>query len=398
MVKSNQNSQQLAPHYLFPEIQRRVQELEQSGVSQRLISLGVGDTTHPIPKRITEKMSEAAHLLSTAEGYIGYGPEQGSLRLRKLISETFYAGKITPEEIFISDGAKCDIGRLLHLFHPNLTVAVQDPTYPVYVDSSVLSGHAKKILYLPCGPENGFFPNLKSCESVDLIYFCSPNNPTGSVATKEQLEHLIHFALERRAVILFDSAYAFFIKDKNLPFSVYSIPNAKKVVIEIHSFSKLAGFSGLRLGWTVVPKEMVLEDGAPAHCAWKRLTTTFFNGASSLSQAGGIAALSSEGLQELKQIRDFYLENALLIKETFKSLGLPAYGGMNSPYVWVDFSPKKSWDAFEDVLYQSGVISVPGRGFGPGGEGYLRFSAFAKRENVLEALARLTEYLCAATF
>lgn len=390
MVKKNPNFSKLPPSYLFPEIQRKKQAYIEQYPDKNVISLGIGDTTQPISSYITKEISQKALGLSTLEGYTGYGPEQGCQVLRKMIADTFYRGIINPDEIFVSDGAKCDTGRLLNIFNSDLTIAVQDPTYPVYVDTSVITGLTNNIIYMPCLAENNFFPNLENIEHVDLIFFCSPNNPTGTVATRKQLEQLVAFALDRKAFILFDSAYSFFIKDENLPLSIYEIEGANKVAIEISSFSKIAGFTGLRLGWTVVPKELTFEDGTSVLQAWNRVTTTFFNGASSLAQAGGIAALQSEGLNEIRKVRNYYLENALLIKETFDSLGFKTYGGVNSPYIWVDFSPRTSWEMFDELLHNTQIITIPGKGFGPSGEGYLRFSAFAQREHILESMARIS--------
>lgn len=396
MAKKNANFAKLPDNYLFPEIQRKKEAYLDKFPNNNLISLGIGDTTQPLSQHITDAICEAAQKLATPEGYSGYGPEQGCARLRRLIAETFYAGMIQPDEIFVTDGAKCDTGRLLHLFGSNLTIAVQDPAYPVYVDTSIICGQSH-IVYMPCLAENDFFPDLDRIDAVDLIFFCSPNNPTGSVATREQLQRLVAFALERQAFIIFDSAYSFFITEDHLPRSIYEIAGAEKVAIEIGSFSKLAGFTGLRLSWSVVPKAVLFGDGSSAHQAWNRIITTFFNGASTLSQAGGIAALQHDGLKDLALTRDFYLENASLIRETFESLGFKAYGGTNSPYIWVNFSPGTSWEMFDEFLSKTQIITTPGSGFGPSGEGYLRFSAFAPREAILESMARVSSLYTTAT-
>jgi LL-diaminopimelate aminotransferase len=393
MVKKNPNFSKLATNYLFPEIQKKRKAFLEKFPGEKIISLGIGDTTQPLSLFITENISKAANGLATVHEYSGYGPEQGHPQLRKMIAETFYKGFMQPDEIFISDGAKCDTGRLLNIFGKGLSIAVQDPTYPVYVDTSILTGQAGKIVYMACSAENDFFPDLQNLDPVDIIFFCSPNNPTGSTATKEQLRKLVDFALERKALLIYDAAYSFFIKDNQFPRTIFEIEGADQTAIEISSFSKLAGFTGLRLSWTAIPRKVLFEDGSTLHQAWNRITTTFFNGASNLSQVGGIAALQDKGLKDLEKTRDYYLKNADLIRETFQSLGYKAYGGVNAPYVWVDFHPKKSWEMFDELLNNTQVISVPGSGFGPAGEGFLRFSAFGYRENVLEALARITEYL-----
>lgn len=389
MVKRNENFLRLAESYLFPEIQKRKREYQALFPEAALINLGIGDTTQPLSAGITESLIEKARALVTREGYVGYGPEQGLPLLRQRIAETFYQGRILPEEVFVSDGAKCDTGRLLQMFSKDLVIAVQNPTYPVYIDTSVISGLVRKIHLLSCTPENGFFPDLEISGPVDLIFFCAPNNPTGATATHSQLEKLVAFAKEKKACILFDAAYAFFIRDPTLPRSIYEIPGAEEVAIEIQSFSKMAGFTGLRLGWSVVPKALSFEDGSSMHQAWTRVTTTFFNGASCLAQAGGVAVLSPEGLSEMGKIRDFYFENATLIKEAFENLGIPCYGGDHSPFIWADFRPKTSWEAFEEFLHQRQVVSIPGQGFGSAGEGFLRFSALGQREELLEALSRI---------
>ena len=387
MVKINPHLGKLKSNYLFPEIQKRKNDFLAEEPNAKLISLGIGDTTHPIVPSIANHMVEAARALGTKEGYTGYGSDQGDPLLRHKISERIYNNSIESDEIFISDGAKCDCGRILHLFGNYSTVAVQDPTYPVYVDSSIISGITKKIVLMPCTPENNFFPEPVA---ADLIYICSPNNPTGSVATKEQLKTYVNFAKKNNAIIIFDAAYSAFIQDPELPRSIYQIEGAREVAIEINSFSKLAGFTGVRLGWSVIPKELVFEDGSSVHKAWSRISSTFFNGASNISESGGIAALQDTGWFETQDVIRKYLENAKLIKETFESLNYNCYGGDHAPYVWVDYSPKTSWEAFEELLRKSHIVSIPGSGFGPSGEHFIRFSAFADKEFILEAMARIS--------
>ncbi len=392
MVKKNPELGKIAANYLFPEIQRKKRAYLEKNPDRKIISLGIGDTTQPISPFIAEQISKSASGLSTPQGYSGYGPEQGVSELRERIAERFYQGRIHPEEIFVSDGAKCDTGRLFNLFGKGLRVAVQDPTYPVYVDTGIISGQDTKILYMPCTAENDFFPDLDALSKCDILFFCSPNNPTGAAATKDQLKRLVEFAAQRQLVLIYDAAYSSFIKEKDKPRSIYEIDGADKVAIEISSFSKLAGFTGLRLGWTVIPKKVLFEDGSSLHQAWNRITTTFFNGASVLAQIGGIATLQETGWQEIARTRDYYLENAALIKQTFDRLGFRAHGAVNAPYVWVDFAPLRSWEMFDTLLENTQVISVPGSGFGPSGEGYLRFSALGRRDELTVALERISRF------
>lgn len=387
MVKINPSLAALKSGYLFPEIQKRKKEFLIESPDAKLVNMGIGDTTQPIMPYVTQKMVSRAQALGTSTGYTGYGPDQGELPLREGISRRMYKGLISPDEIFISDGAKCDCGRLLQLFGPETTIAVQDPVYPVYVDTAFINGLSKNIIKIPCTPENDFFPDPVK---ADIIYLCSPNNPTGSVATRAQLKTYVEFAKENGSLIIFDAAYSSFIKGDELPRSIYEIDGSREVAIEVNSFSKLAGFTGLRLGWTVIPKELTFEDGTPVHPAWSRISSTFFNGASNVAQTAGTAVLEDEGWLQAQSIINQYLENAHLIKETFLSLGFPCYGGDHAPYVWVDYSPKSSWQAFEELLRYTHIVAIPGSGFGDCGEHFVRFSAFASREMVLEAMARLS--------
>ncbi|CAL9781711.1 unnamed protein product [Musa acuminata subsp. burmannicoides] len=310
----------------------------------QVISLGIGDTTEPIPEVITSAMAMRAHSLSTVEGYSGYGAEQGDKKLRAAIASTYYKDLAIDEtDIFVSDGAKCDISRLQVVF---LKMAVQDPSYPAYVDSSVIVGQTSlfqkdiekygNIEYMRCVPENGFFPDLSTISHVDIIFFCSPNNPTGSATTRDQLIHLVQFAQDNGSIVVFDSAYSLYISDDS-PRSIYEIPGAKEVAIETSSFSKFAGFTGVRLGWTVVPKELLFSDGFPVAKDFNRIVCTCFNGASNIAQVGGLACLSPEGLKAMVETIKFYKENTEIIVDTFKSLGFDVYGGRNAPYVWVHF-------------------------------------------------------------
>ncbi|KAK3227480.1 hypothetical protein Dsin_007342 [Dipteronia sinensis] len=401
MVSRNANIAKLQAGYLFPEIARRKAAHLLKYPDAQVISLGIGDTTEPIPEVITSAMEKRASELSTQEGYSGYGAEQGEKPLRAAIASTFYRDLgIEENDIFVSDGAKCDISRLQVVFGSNVTMAVQDPSYPAYVDSSVIMGQTGQfqkdvekygnIEYMKCSPENGFFPDLSTVAQTDIIFFCSPNNPTGAAATREQLTQLVQFAKSNGSIIVYDSAYAMYMSDDN-PRSIFEIPGAKEVAIETSSFSKYAGFTGVRLGWTVVPKELLFSDGFPVARDFNRIICTCFNGASNISQAGALACLTPEGLGAMRQVIGFYKENTDIITETFSSLGFKVYGGKNAPYVWVHFPGQSSWDVFSEILEKTHVVTTPGSGFGPAGEGFVRVSAFGHRQNILEACKRFKQ-------
>lgn len=397
-VARNLHMERLRNNYLFPEISTRELEHIKKYPKEKVISLGIGDTTQPIPEAITAAMSDYTRALSTREGYKGYGAEQGNKALRKAIAETFYRDLVKDTEVFVSDGAQCDISRLQMVFGPNVTIAVQDPSFPAYIDSSVIVGQAgdfqdetgkyKNIEYMKCGPENNFFPDLRTTPRTDVIFFCSPNNPTGHAASRKQLEQLVKFAKENGSIIVFDSAYAAYITDDS-PRSIYEISGAREVAIEVTSFSKFAGFTGVRLGWTVVPHELLFLNGFPVIHDFNRIVCTCFNGASIIAQAGGLACLSPDGFHAMHSVIDYYKENASILLETFTALGLKVYGGVNAPYLWVQFPGSKSWDVFNEILEKAHMITVPGCGFGPGGEGFIRVTTFGDRENILEACKRL---------
>ncbi len=403
MAKRNPHLAKLQSGYLFPEIGRRKKEFLARNPKVKLISLGIGDTTQPITPHIIKGMQTAVKNLSRKKTYTGYGDEQGIPLLRQRIADVLYQGKITGDEVFVSDGAKPDTGRLQMLFGSGAKIAVQDPSYPVYVDSSVMMGQTgtlnpktsqfSGITYLPCTPKNGFFPSLEPAKTSDIIFFCSPNNPTGAVATKEQLKELVDFAKEHKSIIIFDSAYSQFIKGKKLPKSIYEIQGAKEVAIEVSSFSKPIGFTGVRLGWTVVPNELCFDDGTPIRKDWNRIMTTVFNGASNIAQAGGLAALERVGMKEMHETISYYMENARIIRAALKKKVYPIYGGDNAPYVWANMLGMKSWDAFSLLLEKAHILTTPGVGFGPSGEGFLRFSSFGQREDVQEAVVRLEKIL-----
>ncbi|MBW2992244.1 LL-diaminopimelate aminotransferase [Candidatus Woesearchaeota archaeon] len=403
MVKRNKNIAKLQAGYLFPEINRRKNALLEKNPDAKIISLGIGNTTEPLTPHITERLINASKGLGTKENYSGYGDEQGMTELRKKIAEKMYNNLVEPDEVFTSDGAKCDCGRLQLMFGDDVSIAVQDPAYPVYVDGSVIIGATgdynkekeqfNNIVYMSCTPENNFFPDLENTPRTDLIYFCSPNNPTGAVATKEQLKKLVDFAKKNSSIIIFDAAYSEFIHDKELPKSIFEIEGAKEVALEVNSFSKPIGFTGVRLGWTIVPKELKFEDSSSVNADWNRIMCTVFNGASNIVQKGGLAALDDEGLKEMKQTIDFYMENAKIIKQGLDDIGIKCYWTGNSPYIWAYFPGRKSWDVFEEILENAHVVTTPGSGFGPAGEGFIRFSAFGHREDVLEAVKRLKDKL-----
>lgn len=401
-VRRNKCFENLSAGYLFPEVARRRRAFQEKHPGTKVISLGVGNTTEPLGPRIAEGLRVGAERLATREGYSGYGDEQGLPELRAKIAEKLYRCDIKPAEVFVSDGAKCDIGRLQTMFGSAVSIAVQDPAYPVYVDGSVIVGAAgatapggssySRIAYLPCSPTNGFFPDLEMCPAVDLVYFCSPNNPTGACASRAQLESLVAFARKRGSIVIYDAAYASYISDPALPRSIFEIDGAREVALEVNSFSKPIGFTGVRLGWTVVPEELRFSDGTQVSKDWNRVMTTLFNGASNVAQAGGLAALDDEGLAEMRGSVAHYMGNAALIKKGLDRLGVESYGGTDAPYIWARFPGMSSWDAFERVLEACAVVTTPGSGFGPSGESFLRFSAFGHREDVEEAVRRLERF------
>jgi len=400
MIKRNPCIANIKAGYLFPEIAKRRREYAAAHPDAKIISLGVGNTTEPIMPHTNEGLVEGARRLGTADGYSGY-QDEGMAALREKISHVFYRGKFSIDEIFISDGAKCDIGRLQVLFGAGAKVAVQDPSYPVYVDGSVLAGAAggwegsgyAGIAYLPCTMENNFFPNLDLIPHGSLVYFCSPNNPTGAVADRGQLSALVETAISKKCIIVFDAAYSEFIRDPALPKTIYDIGKAETCAIEVNSFSKPAGFTGVRMGWSVVPKALLYAGGESVNADWNRIAGTIFNGASNIAQAGGLAALDDIGLKEIRAMTDFYLGNAKLIRDALQKLGIKCVGGENSPYIWAQFPGRDSWEVFSEILEKCQIVCTPGAGFGPAGQGFIRFSAFGHRADVEEACRRLEQYL-----
>ncbi|CAI5978059.1 unnamed protein product [Closterium sp. NIES-65] len=495
-VQRNGNIAKLQAGYLFPEVARRkaAHIARTPSASARMISLGIGDTTEPIPAVIAQAMADRAAGLGTLEGYTGYAGSQGeevsqtrgccALRimpfvmaalyvsgqcrflcrflplwlfsphpssplvqaLRRGIVAAFYEGMgVAHDDVFVSDGAKCDIARLQMMFGANVSMACQDPSYPAYVDTSVIMGqtgaydpssqHYGNITYLRCSPENDFFPRLASAPRTDIIFFCSPNNPTGKAASRAQLEELVGFARRNGSIVVYDSAYGIYIEDDS-PRSIYEIegahevaikthlfpihglrrgarveltcsystplfqrffpcpsatPNPTQVAIETASFSKYAGFTGVRLGWTVVPSTLRYANGHAVRADFSRIANTAFNGASNIAQAGGTACVSSQGLQAMRGLIAFYKENARILKTAFSEAGLETYGGVNAPYVWVRFPGRSSWEVFEEILARTDMVTTPGSGFGPGGESFIRVSAFGHRENIVEAARRMVD-------
>ena len=405
MARINKNYNKLAAGYLFPEIARRTNAFLEQNAGAKVLRLGIGDTTEPIVPAVLDGLHSGVDALGNTETYSGYGPSEGVNELREGLAKLYSERGVNLDssEFFVSDGAKSDSANIQGIFSEDCVVAVQDPAYPVYVDSNVISGRTGEatdagyegLVYMPCTEENGFFPDLPD-RKVDLIYICSPNNPTGAVATKEQLKTFVDYANDHKAIIFYDSAYASFITDPELPRSIYEVDGAETCAIEFNSFSKTAGFTGVRLAWTIVPKACLTEDSEAGklHALWTRRQNTFFNGAANIVQAGGIAALSPEGRSQTDAQVSFYLENARIINEGLKSLGITTYGGGNAPYVWLKTPGGiSSWDFFDKLLTECHVVGTPGSGFGPAGEGFFRLSAFGHRENVEKAVSSVKEKL-----
>lgn len=403
MARINQNYDKLAAGYLFPEIARRARAFADEHPGVELLRLGIGDTTLPLTPTVVAGLVEGAEKLASTGSYTGYGDYEGEKWMREAVAGVYRERGVELDlsEIFVSDGAKSDSGNLQSIFAADAVVAVQDPAYPVYVDTNVMAGRTgaydaargqyQGIVYMPCNERNGFFPEVPQGK-VDLVYLCSPNNPTGAVATHAQLARFVEYARARKAVILFDAAYSAFIRDPSLPQSIYEVPGAKSCAIEINSFSKSAGFTGVRLGWAVVPKELVAEDCPPGklNAMWYRRQSTFFNGPSNVVQAGGAAALSPKGRAECRAMVDAYLENARIIRDGLVQAGLTCFGGTNAPYVWARApGGLSSWDFFDRLLREAHVVTTPGSGFGPSGEGYIRLSAFGRRGDTERAVASI---------
>lgn len=400
MILVNENYQRLQGSYLFSEIGKRIG----AHGSDDIIKLGIGDCTRPLPPAVTEALKSAVDDMSTSGGFHGYGPEQGYAWLREAIADNDFAGlPISADEIFVSDGAKCDTGNIGELFSDTCTIAVQDPVYPVYVDTNVMAGRSgefdpiKKaytdITYMPCTAENNFKPALPETP-VDIIYLCYPNNPTGTVLTKDELKTWVDYARKNGSLILFDAAYESFIREDNVPHSIYEIEGATEVAIEFRSFSKTAGFTGTRCAFAVVPKSLYGYDSdgeqQSIHAMWNRRHCTKFNGVPYITQKGALACYSDEGKAQIKETIDYYLKNAGIIREGLTDLGIECFGGVNSPYIWLKTpNGMPSWDFFDKLLSDANVAGTPGAGFGSAGEGYFRLTGFNTEENTIKAVERI---------
>lgn len=375
--------------YLFSTIAKKVNEYKEQNPDKEIIRMGIGDVTLPLCKAVTDTMHEAVDEMGNAQTFHGYGPEQGYGFLKSAIKAYYEEKGVTlfEDDIFISDGAKSDLGNILDIFDKDNTALVPDPVYPVYVDTNIMIG--RNVKFMNASEENGFLPLPDDSVKADIIYLCSPNNPTGAVYTKEQLEKWVAYALKNNAVILFDSAYEAFVQDKKLPRSIYEIADAKKCAIEFCSFSKTAGFTGTRCGYTVVPSELVFE-GKSLNKMWLRRQTTKFNGVPYIVQKGAAAVFTADGRAQIKENIDYYLGNAKIMADTLKELGIWFVGGENSPYIWLKCpNNMKSWDFFDYLLDNIQVVGTPGSGFGTNGEGFFRLTAFGSRENTKKAMERL---------
>ncbi|MCF8091538.1 MAG: LL-diaminopimelate aminotransferase [Desulfotignum sp.] len=402
MIRANENYQKLKASYLFSDIARRVNLFQKDNPDARVIRLGIGDVTRALPPAIIKAFHKGVDEMAHDATFRGYGPEQGYAFLREKIAAHDYQARganISAEEIFVSDGAKCDTGNFQELFANDIRIAIPDPVYPVYLDTNVMAGRTgdfedgryKKIVYMDCVKENNFLPRLPE-EPVDLIYLCFPNNPTGTCATKTDLAAWVDYAKKNKALILFDAAYEAFIRDDSLPGTIYEIDGAREVAVEFRSFSKTAGFTGTRCGFTVVPKtcQVFLENGGAIslHDLWNRRQSTKFNGVSYPVQKAAEAVYSPEGQAQVKKLTAGYLDNADIICKTVEALGFDYAGGKNSPYIWVDGQGKDSWEFFDLLLHKAAVVCTPGGGFGRCGNPYIRISAFNSRDNVTEAMER----------
>lgn len=409
MFTINENYLKLKAGYLFPEIARRVTTFVDANPDANVIKLGIGDVTEPLPEACRTAMVRAVNEMGKPETFHGYGPEQGYGFLREKIAEFDYKAHgcdIKADEIFVSDGSKCDTGNILDILAPQKnTIAVTDPVYPVYVDTNVMVGNTgpgdetgkyEGLVYLPVTAENDFTPAIPE-QPVDVIYLCYPNNPTGSVLTKAQLQQWVDYAKANGALILFDAAYEAFITEDDVPHTIYECDGADQVAIEFRSFSKNAGFTGTRCAWTVVPASLLAKtssgEAVSLHQLWNRRHCTKFNGVSYVVQRGAEAVYSEEGQAQVKALVSFYLENATLVRDALTACGIDVYGGVNAPYVWLKTpGGLSSWDFFDKLLAETHIVGTPGSGFGAAGEGYFRISAFNSRQNVEEAMKRISEH------
>lgn len=409
MALVNENFLKLQGNYLFADIAKKVKAFQTLNPHVSLVRMGIGDVTQPLAPVCIEAMKQAVEELAHMETFRGYGPEQGYAFLQEAIVKNDFAPrgiKLDPSEIFVSDGAKSDTGNIGDILGFDNIFGVTDPIYPVYIDSNVMAGrageyqkdgHWSNVHYMPCNAENQFVPAIPD-KRLDFVYLCYPNNPTGTVITKAELKKWVDYALANDCLILYDAAYEAFIQDPDIPHSIYEIKGAKKCAVEFHSYSKTAGFTGVRCGYTVIPKEVtaLTSDGEKValNALWNRRQCTKFNGASYITQRGAEAIYTEEGKQQIKATIDYYMRNAKLLRETLTSLGIQCFGGENAPYIWFKTPHgESSWKFFEKMLYEAHVVCTPGVGFGPSGEGYIRLTAFGQYEDCLEAIKRIKNWL-----
>ncbi len=404
MLKINENYLKLPGNYLFAEIRNKVNDFKAKNPNADVISLGIGDVTRPLNNEIVSALHKAVDDMAVTKTFKGYGPDQGySFLVDEIISNEYTARgvEISAEEIFISDGAKCDTGNFQEIFGTENTIAVTDPVYPVYVDTNAMAGRTgefmdgkwSNVIYMPCTAENNFIPDLPD-KNADIIYLCSPNNPTGTTLSKEELKKWVDYAKSKGSVILYDAAYSAYITDDEVPHSIYEIEGAKEVAVEFRSYSKKAGFTGTRCAYTVVPKALAVKsesgDEVSLNKLWARRVSTKFNGVSYIIQKGAAAIYTDEGKKQTEDTIKYYMENAKIIRDGLTELGLTVFGGVNAPYIWLKTpSGMTSWGLFDKLLNEVNVVGTPGSGFGPSGEGYFRLTAFGSRENTIEAVKRI---------
>jgi LL-diaminopimelate aminotransferase len=408
MALVNEHFLKLPNNYLFSDIAKKVNTFKVTHPKADIIRLGIGDVTQPLAPAVIEAMHKAVDEMADKSTFRGYGPEQGYDFLIETIIRNDYLSRgihLDPNEVFINDGAKSDTGNIGDILRHDNSIGVTDPIYPVYIDSNVMCGRAgeledgkwSNVVYIPCLRENNFVPQIPD-KRIDIVYLCYPNNPTGTVISKDELKKWVNYALANDTLIMYDAAYEAYIQDPNIPHSIYEIKGAKKVAIEFRSFSKTAGFTGVRCGYTVVPKELTAGTLAGERVAlnhlWNRRQCTKFNGTSYITQRGAEAVYSPEGKEQVKQVINYYMTNAKIMREGLKEIGLEVYGGENAPYLWVKTPDNtSSWKFFEQMLYEANVVGTPGVGFGPSGEGYIRLTAFGERANCEEAMKRLRNWL-----
>lgn len=410
MALVNEHFLKLPGSYLFSDIAKKINTFKITHPQKEIIRLGIGDVTRPLPPACIEAMHKAVEELADASTFHGYGPEQGYDFLREAIIKKDYATRgitLAVNEVFVNDGAKSDTGNIGDILRHDNSVGVTDPIYPVYIDSNVMSGRSgvldphtgkwSNITYMPCTSENNFIPEIPK-KRIDIVYLCYPNNPTGTTLTKAELKKWVDYALANDTLILFDAAYEAYIQEPDVPHSIYEIKGAKRCAIEFRSFSKTAGFTGVRCGYTVVPKELTAAtltgERVSLNALWNRRQCTKFNGASYITQRAAEAIYSPEGQQQIQETIDYYMTNARIMREGLEAAGLEVYGGVNAPYIWVK-TPNNtpSWRFFEQMLYEANVVGTPGVGFGPSGEGYIRLTAFGERANCIEAMRRIKNWL-----